>query len=244
MIFDEWIEQAYALGASDLHLEADTPVVVRVRGELQTIGGAVAGGTLLQVGQDLLGAERWAQFKERGSADLSDIGRAEYAAARISFRRCAALRPRSGSWRRSSRICARAICMRIFASSSKPRAGSSSFPGRPDPGNRRPLPRSSKRSMRPRPQYRHAGKSGRIPIRQSPILHPAARDSLALAELRAGHHRCVARESGRAGHQRDAHARGHAADAECRRDRASGAGHHAFGKLRGSAEPHLHVISL
>ena len=48
MQFNEWIEQAYALGASDLHLEADTPVVVRVRGELQAIGASVARDTLIQ----------------------------------------------------------------------------------------------------------------------------------------------------------------------------------------------------
>ncbi len=72
MLFDEWIEQAYALGASDLHLEAETPVLVRVRGDLQAAGGTVGGGTLLQVGRELLGAERWAHFQERGSADLSE----------------------------------------------------------------------------------------------------------------------------------------------------------------------------
>lgn len=72
MLFDEWIEQAYALGASDLHLEAETPVLVRVRGDLQAAGGSVGGGTLAQVGRELLGAQRWAQFEERGSADLSE----------------------------------------------------------------------------------------------------------------------------------------------------------------------------
>ena len=35
MQFEQWIEQAYSLGASDLHLEADTPIVARIRGELQ-----------------------------------------------------------------------------------------------------------------------------------------------------------------------------------------------------------------
>jgi twitching motility protein PilT len=75
MIFDEWIGQAYALGASDLHLEAGTPVLVRVRGELQPIGATVSGDALLQVCQDLLGTGGWLGFKERGSADLSaEIG--------------------------------------------------------------------------------------------------------------------------------------------------------------------------
>jgi twitching motility protein PilT len=72
MVFDEWIEQAYSLGASDLHLEADTPIVARIRGELQTVGAAVTGATLMQVARELLGAERWPQFIERGSADISE----------------------------------------------------------------------------------------------------------------------------------------------------------------------------
>jgi twitching motility protein PilT len=71
MVFDEWIEQAWNLGASDLHLETGTPLVARVRGDLQTLGGAVPGETLVQAAQDFLGAEGWAQFRERGSADIS-----------------------------------------------------------------------------------------------------------------------------------------------------------------------------
>ena len=71
MLFEQWIEQAYALGASDLHLEADTPIVARIRGELQVVGAQVTGGTLQQVARDLLG-DQWAQFVERGSADLSE----------------------------------------------------------------------------------------------------------------------------------------------------------------------------
>jgi twitching motility protein PilT len=71
MQFEDWIEQAYALGASDLHLEAETPIVARIRGELQTIGAVVGGVALTQVARQLLGPERWAEFAERGSADLS-----------------------------------------------------------------------------------------------------------------------------------------------------------------------------
>jgi twitching motility protein PilT len=71
MVVDEWIEHAWSLGASDLHLEAGTPLVARVCGELQTVGGIVAGETLLQAARDLLGSEGWAQFRDRGSADLS-----------------------------------------------------------------------------------------------------------------------------------------------------------------------------
>jgi twitching motility protein PilT len=71
MQFEEWIEQAYSLGASDLHLEADTPIVARIRGELQAVGGVVTGSALTQVARELLGAERWVKFNERGSADIS-----------------------------------------------------------------------------------------------------------------------------------------------------------------------------
>ena len=71
MQFDEWIEQAYSLGASDLHLEADTPIVARIRGELQTVGANVPGAILEQVARELLG-EQWPEFIERGSADHSE----------------------------------------------------------------------------------------------------------------------------------------------------------------------------
>jgi twitching motility protein PilT len=71
MILDQWIEKARSLGGSDLHLETDTPVVARIRGDLQAVGGVVTGERLVQAGQDLLGVEAWAQFKERGSADIS-----------------------------------------------------------------------------------------------------------------------------------------------------------------------------
>ena len=73
MVVDEWIERAWSLGASDLHLEAGTPLVVRVRGELQTLGGVVPGDTLVQAAQDFLGPEGWAHFRDRGSADLSVV---------------------------------------------------------------------------------------------------------------------------------------------------------------------------
>jgi twitching motility protein PilT len=69
--FEEWIEQAYTLGASDLHLEAETPIVARIRGDLQTVGAVVSGAALAQVARELLGGERWREFIERGSADLS-----------------------------------------------------------------------------------------------------------------------------------------------------------------------------
>ncbi len=71
MIFEQWIDKARLLGASDVHFEADTPVVGRVRGELQPLGDAIPGQQLAEAAQRLLGAEGWQQFKLRGSADAS-----------------------------------------------------------------------------------------------------------------------------------------------------------------------------
>jgi twitching motility protein PilT len=67
----EWIQAARKRGASDLHLEAGTAVVARVRGDLQPIGEPVAGPDLRHMGQELLGEDGWQQFLVRGSADLS-----------------------------------------------------------------------------------------------------------------------------------------------------------------------------
>ncbi len=71
MVFDEWIEHAWSLGASDLHVESGTPLVARVRGDLQTVGGLIPGDSLAQAARDLLGGAGWAQFTQRGSADIS-----------------------------------------------------------------------------------------------------------------------------------------------------------------------------
>ncbi len=71
MNLHDWVGRARILGASDLHLEAGTPVVARVRGELQPLDAVASGEQLVQASQDLLGAEGWAQFRKRGSADMT-----------------------------------------------------------------------------------------------------------------------------------------------------------------------------
>ncbi|HEV7612285.1 MAG TPA: ATPase, T2SS/T4P/T4SS family [Steroidobacteraceae bacterium] len=71
MIVDEWIEHAWSLGASDLHLEAGTPLVARIRGDLQTVGGLIPGDLLAQAAHHLLGVAGWTQFTQHGSADIS-----------------------------------------------------------------------------------------------------------------------------------------------------------------------------
>jgi twitching motility protein PilT len=71
MLLTEWILKGRGLGASDLHLQADTPVVARVRGELLTISESLSAARFTEMGKELLGGEHWDQFIARGSADLS-----------------------------------------------------------------------------------------------------------------------------------------------------------------------------
>jgi twitching motility protein PilT len=71
MVFEGWIRKARALGASDLHAEADSPLVARVRGTLQPLGETSSGVDLQRTGESLLGARGWAGFLSRGSADIS-----------------------------------------------------------------------------------------------------------------------------------------------------------------------------
>jgi twitching motility protein PilT len=71
MILAEWVLRARTLGASDVHLQAGTPVVVRVRGELSAISEALPAARVAELGRELLNNEQWEQFRARGSADLS-----------------------------------------------------------------------------------------------------------------------------------------------------------------------------
>jgi twitching motility protein PilT len=73
MNLQDWISKARTLGASDVHLESGTPVVVRVRGELQPLETVASGQELVQASQNLLGAEGWTQFRKRGSADATVV---------------------------------------------------------------------------------------------------------------------------------------------------------------------------
>src|SRR3984957_17308086 len=70
-MFEELINKARALGASDVHLEADTPIVARIRGELQIVGATLSAQNLAQASQALLGGDGWELFGNRGSADIS-----------------------------------------------------------------------------------------------------------------------------------------------------------------------------
>ncbi|HEX4675674.1 MAG TPA: ATPase, T2SS/T4P/T4SS family, partial [Steroidobacteraceae bacterium] len=65
------ILRARTAGASDLHLEAGTPIVARVRGQLTPLGEVLTGAQLTEMAKELLTAEDWADFNVRGSADIS-----------------------------------------------------------------------------------------------------------------------------------------------------------------------------
>src|ERR1700736_6758195 len=71
MTLKTWIQKGRELGASDVHLEAGTVPVARVRGDLLAIAEALPPGYVEQVSQSLLGPEAWEGFIERGSADIS-----------------------------------------------------------------------------------------------------------------------------------------------------------------------------
>lgn len=71
MSVEAWAQKAHALGASDLHLEAGTPVIVRVREELLTIGESVGEPQLVAMIKALLGEQVLARVSQQGSADIS-----------------------------------------------------------------------------------------------------------------------------------------------------------------------------
>jgi twitching motility protein PilT len=71
MALKDWIRRGRELGASDLHFEADTGLIARVRGELVNASPVISGGELQQAVRELLGSSGWNEFMERGSADLS-----------------------------------------------------------------------------------------------------------------------------------------------------------------------------
>ncbi len=70
-MLEDWIDKGRALGASDLHLESHSPLVARIRGDLQTVGAVISEGSIVHAAQAILGPEGWAQFNERGSADIA-----------------------------------------------------------------------------------------------------------------------------------------------------------------------------
>jgi twitching motility protein PilT len=73
MSLRDWVQIGRKIGASDLHIEGGGALVARVGGQLRPVGEPLAGNVVIQVGKDILGAEAWTQFMERGSADVSVV---------------------------------------------------------------------------------------------------------------------------------------------------------------------------
>jgi twitching motility protein PilT len=71
MTLPSLIAKAHAMGASDLHLEAGTPVVVRVREELLSMGDSIAEPRLAAMARELLGDDRYDRMTRQGSVDHS-----------------------------------------------------------------------------------------------------------------------------------------------------------------------------
>jgi twitching motility protein PilT len=73
MSLRDWVQIGRKVGASDLHIEGGGALVARVGGQLRSVGEPIAGSVVIQVGKDILGADAWTQFMERGSADVSVV---------------------------------------------------------------------------------------------------------------------------------------------------------------------------
>ena len=89
MSLRDWITAASRLSASDLHVEAETPLVARVRGELVKIGEPVSAEQVVQAGKDLLREQRWSEFLARWLfLELLWKARRRRAARRCTILRC------------------------------------------------------------------------------------------------------------------------------------------------------------
>jgi twitching motility protein PilT len=73
MSLRDWVQIGRKIGASDLHIEGGGALVARVGGQLRPVGDTLAANAVIQVGKDILGADAWTQFMERGSADVSVV---------------------------------------------------------------------------------------------------------------------------------------------------------------------------
>jgi twitching motility protein PilT len=74
MNLDRLVELAARHGASDLHVAAGRPPLLRVRGELRAVGlgpGPLTAADTEAMARALVGTDGWPQFLARGSADLA-----------------------------------------------------------------------------------------------------------------------------------------------------------------------------
>jgi twitching motility protein PilT len=73
MTLHELIGAARERGASDVHLESGLPAALRIASDLRIVGEALSADALLAMAHEIIDAESWPQFVERGSFDLSKI---------------------------------------------------------------------------------------------------------------------------------------------------------------------------
>lgn len=71
MRLETLVHTAQERGASDVHLEGGMPMVLRVRGDLRTVGEPVSPGALTALARSIVGEDEWSAFVERGSHDAS-----------------------------------------------------------------------------------------------------------------------------------------------------------------------------
>ncbi len=71
MTFKAWLQTANKLGASDLHLEAGTPVLARVRDELVQIADSATDSDIERIAQELVHEAGWRDVESHGSTDHS-----------------------------------------------------------------------------------------------------------------------------------------------------------------------------
>src|ERR1041385_8000448 len=73
MTLPDLIREARERGASDVHLEAGLPAALRVSSDLRIVGEPLSGDALMSMAHEVIDADSWAQFVERGSYDLSRV---------------------------------------------------------------------------------------------------------------------------------------------------------------------------
>jgi twitching motility protein PilT len=71
MGLEAFIRLAREQGASDIHLEGELPMALRVRGALRLVGEAVPPSVLTAMARDIIGDAGWSEFIERCSHDVS-----------------------------------------------------------------------------------------------------------------------------------------------------------------------------
>ncbi len=66
-----WVGFGREKAASDLHLEPGSPLVLRIRGELVTVGETLTSDGTQQAAKEIMGSSRWQEFLQQRSADFS-----------------------------------------------------------------------------------------------------------------------------------------------------------------------------